>query len=145
MNLPVLRRRLALVLAVLAAVVGLYAAAGFLGLPALGRAKLPERLSQALERKVSIDDIAFNPFTLELAVVGLKIAERGAADTAGAPLALGFSRFEAQLSWRSLIERAPVVSAVRLIEPRVHLARGKDGRCHDEDHRGRCGAGRERQ
>ena len=63
-----MRRRIVITLASLAAALAIYAAAGFAGLPALGRSQLPGLLSQALGRAVTIGDIEFNPFTLRAVV-----------------------------------------------------------------------------
>ncbi|MBP7662237.1 MAG: DUF748 domain-containing protein, partial [Burkholderiaceae bacterium] len=125
-----MRRRIVITLASLAAALAIYAAAGFAGLPALGRSQLPGLLSQALGRAVTIGDIEFNPFTLRAVVTSLRVAERGAG---GAPPALAFARLELDGSWQSLTELAPVISGVRLIEPHLRLVRARDGRYSIDD------------
>ncbi|HPU53633.1 MAG TPA: DUF748 domain-containing protein, partial [Burkholderiaceae bacterium] len=128
--LPAVRRRIVIVLAWIAGALMLFAAAGFAGLPALGRSQLPGVLSEALGRPVSIGDIEFNPFTLRAVVSGLRVGERG---DGSAPPVFTFSRLEVDGSWQSLTELAPVVSGVRLHEPHLRLVRTKDGRYSVDD------------
>lgn len=127
---PAMRRRIVITLASFAAALALYAAAGFAGLPALGRSQLPGLLSQALGRTVTIGDIEFNPFTLRAVVTGLRVAERGAGNE---PPALAFARLELDGSWQSLTELAPVISGVRLVDPHLRLVRASDGRYSIDD------------
>lgn len=121
--------------AALGLVLGLVAAFGFVILPLLARHELPPRLSALLGRPVAIDDIGFNPFTLRLVVSGVRVGEREAPGPAAAtsPPGLGLSRLEIDGSWRSLIERAPVISGVRLIEPTIRLVRDRQQRYNVED------------
>ena len=107
----------------------LFAGIGFLAVPPLARALLQDRLSEAFDRPVRIAAIAFNPFTLRAAVDDVSVGERAPASG----VLLQFRRLEADVSWRSITSLAPVVSGVRLLEPRVRLSRDKDGRYSIQD------------
>ncbi len=76
-----------------------------------------------------IASVAFNPFTLRAAVDGVTVGERAPATGT----LLQFRRLEADVSWRSITSLAPVVSGVRLLEPRLRLARDRDGRYSVQD------------
>ncbi|MFO7752312.1 MAG: DUF748 domain-containing protein, partial [Desulfobacteraceae bacterium] len=54
----------------------LYTLAGFLVIPMVTEAILPDKLSAQLDRPVSVENISLNPYTLTLAVQGLKIGEK---------------------------------------------------------------------
>src|SRR6478609_7887060 len=85
---------------VVVALVALYAAAGFWGVPALVRWQLPKLAADRLERPASVGEVRFNPFTLRLQARDLRLAERD-----GSPL-LSVGAIEAELAWRSLVDRA---------------------------------------
>ena len=53
-----------------------YTLAGFIVLPLVLEAMAPQKLTDLLHRKVSINDIDFNPYTLRLTVKGLMIREK---------------------------------------------------------------------
>ncbi len=107
----------------------LFAAIGFLAVPPLARALLQDLLAKEFDRPVRIASVAFNPFTLRAAVDGVTVGERAPATGT----LLQFRRLEADVSWRSITSLAPVVSGVRLLEPRLRLARDRDGRYSVQD------------
>ncbi len=113
-----LRSRLLRVLAWSAAGVLAYGVLGFLVLPALLRPMLEDRLSAALERKVTIERLKINPFALSTTLDNVSVAEHGD----GPPLlALGELHVNAEVL--SLLRWAPVVSELRLIQPKLRLVR----------------------
>ncbi|HEY7726493.1 MAG TPA: DUF748 domain-containing protein, partial [Anaeromyxobacteraceae bacterium] len=112
------RRRLA----VLAAAVAVYAALGFLVAPPLLRRSLVEELSAALQRRVSIAQVAANPFALSVSVRGLEVADRD-----GAPL-LRWSELYLRLRPWSVVDRELGLAEVRLHRPALRVALGKDGK-----------------
>lgn len=93
---------------------------GILGagvLPWLVRPWLEERLSTELQRKVSLDRVSFNPYTLKLEADGLQILDRDGSEFVSAEKLL----IDAQLS--SLWHRAPVIREFAVEKLRVHLVR----------------------
>lgn len=103
------------------AVLALYAIAGFWGVPALLRWQLPRLAAEKLERPASVGPVRFNPFTLRLQARDLRLDE---AD--GSPL-LAVAALEADLEWRSLVDRAWTLRQVRIEAPRATLAVARDG------------------
>lgn len=63
-----------------AAACGVYSALGFWGLPAGLKWAAAGPVSDILGRSLTIEDVKFNPWTLELTASGLKLAANGAGD-----------------------------------------------------------------
>jgi uncharacterized protein involved in outer membrane biogenesis len=109
------------ILAVLAGVVLIYAAAGFWLLPSFLQKQIPGWGVATLDRKVSVQAIAFNPFTLRLKVDGLGLAEND--DT---PV-LTIARADVALEWASLVRGAWRFSELHLSSPELQLKVSKNG------------------
>ena len=113
----------------------LYAGVGFIGLPLFARHYAPQFLGDLLGREVSIDEVAFNPFTLTAEFRGLKIME-GAEDERGegsATPTLGFERLMVNFEISSLWHGGPVVQEVALKAPYARLVRLAEGRYNWSD------------
>lgn len=111
------------------AALALFAALGFLALPPIARWQAEKLLSAELGRPVKVARVEFNPFTLRAAVEDFEIG----AQIEGQPAQAGFRRLEVDAAWRSLIERAPVLQRVTLVEPRIRLVREAEGRYDIDD------------
>ena len=109
-------------LGILALLVGAYAAAGFALVPALVKQQWPAFAQQELQRRASIGEVRFNPFSLRFEARDIKLEE---AD--GAPIA-ALSALTVDLDWASLSRRAWSFAGIRLAEPRLSLAIAADGR-----------------
>lgn len=101
-------------------VAAVYLFLGF-GLPPILRSVAVSKLSEALERKVSIEKVTFNPFKLIAEVKGIEIRER---DGSAAFFSLAGVRVNLEAS--SLFKLAPVVSEVALDAPRLSITRNAD-------------------
>jgi len=112
-----LRRALAWAVGVLAAV----AIVGFFVLPLALRPVLEDKLSAALDRKVTIAKLETNPFALSATLRDVSVADRGQAPPL---LTLGELYVNAELA--SLFRWAPVVSALKVTRPALHLVRNAD-------------------
>jgi len=96
----------------------LYTILGFLVVPMVTEAILPDKLSAQLDRPVQVENISLNPYTLTLSVKGLNIGERsGDSDF------VAFDEFFANIQWASLFRLGLVAREVRLKEPFVRVAR----------------------
>lgn len=102
-------------------------------LPEFARGRAEIALTESLQRPVSIGAIELRPFAMELTVRDFSIA--GGLRTQGAdggveeaPPLLAFDEFHVNVSAASLWHGAPVISALRLAGPRVHVVRDRDGR-----------------
>ena len=96
----------------------LYAVAGFFILPAWLRPVLEEKLSLALNRKVTIGELTINPFALRVGVRGFTVREGG-----GAGAFVSFDELSLDAQARSVFKGGPVVREVTLTRPRVALTR----------------------
>ncbi|HWU84470.1 MAG TPA: DUF748 domain-containing protein, partial [Rhodocyclaceae bacterium] len=108
------------------ALAGLFVLFGLLGyfwLPGYAKGKLEEALSAKLHRPVTVERIEINPYTLEATVRGFRIGE-----TSGSGALFKFDSLYVNLSSMSIARAAPVVSAVTLSGPVLHLARDAEGR-----------------
>ena len=105
----------------MAGAAGLYAAVGGWVLPHVLKTQLPAFAASHLDRKASVGELRFNPFTLRLEATDLVLAE---AD--GAPL-FAVQSLAVELQWRSLLRRAWTLAEVRLGAPSVQLAIDKNG------------------
>lgn len=116
-----MNRPLKLAAAVAAVLVLLYAAAGFLLLPAVVRAQAVDRLKQTYGLDLAIGRIGFNPFTFTAQL------ERVSLSAPGGDRLLAFDAFRADFELRSLLEHALVFRAVALERPYVHVHLRADG------------------
>ena len=113
-----------------------YAVAGLLALWALTWAAVPPLLkwqgqkiaSEQLGRQVRIGEVDFKPWTLELALDNVTVAGAGGQ---GTQLAIG--RLYADAALASLWRLVPVVDAVRIEQPVLHLRHDGDGHYDIDD------------
>jgi len=105
-----------------AGAVGVYALAGAWLLPSVIKSQLPKIIDTELERKASIGEVSFNPFTLRLVAKDFRLTEAG-----GAPL-FGVDALAVEMQWRSLFRRAWGFAEIRVTTPAVQLAIAPDGK-----------------
>jgi hypothetical protein len=115
-------RRWLITLAVLAGLVGLYTAAGFLLVPRLIRSELVQFCARDFSRTLSIGDVSFNPFTWTL-----DITEFSLPDADGQRM-ISFGRLEVAVGISSVPRLAPSLSAIVLDSPRVNAVVRRDGK-----------------
>ncbi|MBP8271385.1 MAG: DUF748 domain-containing protein, partial [Sphaerotilus sp.] len=112
------------------AVVGVLALAWF-GVPPLLKSQVEQRASEALGRPVQVGRIEFKPWTLELTAEQLTVgAAPGAPSTE--PL-LKIARFHANADLRSVLNLAPVLTALEIDQPEVRLTRTAQGHYDIDD------------
>jgi hypothetical protein len=114
-------RRYLLILAVLAGLVGVYAAIGFLLVPRWTRSELVGLTSRDFGRKLSLGEVRFNPFTWTL-----EISDFSFPDADGRPM-ISFRRLEVALGIASVARLAPSFSEIVLDHPRVSVVVRPDG------------------
>lgn len=112
------KQKLALVIGILT---GIYALVGFVLIPVVAKSIVPDKLSAALHRPVTIDNIAFNPFALSLTVEGLRIGEPRGPD-----IFVAFGQLYVNLGFGSAVKLGPVIKEIRLTQPYVRVARHSD-------------------
>jgi uncharacterized protein involved in outer membrane biogenesis len=105
-----------------AALVVVFAVAGFFIVPPVAKHYLVKGLSEKLGRPVAIESIRLNPFSLVAVVKGFSIGEPD-----GSARFVSFSELSVDLQAQSLFRLAPIVREVTLKDPYVHIVRNADG------------------
>ncbi|HEX8754691.1 MAG TPA: DUF748 domain-containing protein, partial [Steroidobacteraceae bacterium] len=114
-------RRWLIVLGVLAGLVGLYAAVGFLLVPRWIRSELVKLTARDFHRTLSIGDVRFNPFTWTL-----QISDFSFPDADGRPM-ISFGRLTVAVAASSVPKLAPSLSEIALDQPHVNAVVRRDG------------------
>lgn len=102
---------------------------GWLGLPPLLKAQIESRASAALGRAVTLQSVAVRPWALEVDLHGLRVA--GASADAEPLLTVAKLHVDAEL--QSLLRLAPVIDALRIEQPVVHLSHLGEGQYSVDD------------
>jgi Domain of Unknown Function (DUF748) len=114
-------RRYFVGLAIVVVLLGAYAAVGFLAVPYFARKTAVEFVRSHYGRALSIAEIHFNPFTLDLEVAKLALP-----DADGQPM-LAFERLDVDLQWASLWRLGPSFGSIFLEQPYVRAVLRRDG------------------
>ena len=120
-------RRWLVILAVLAGLLGLYAAAGFLLVPRLVRSQLQGLTARDFGRTLSIGEVSFNPFTWTL-----EIRDFALPDADGRPM-ITFGRLQVAVGIASVPRLAPSLRDIVLEGPHVNAVVRRDGRLNLAD------------
>ncbi|MES2489961.1 MAG: DUF748 domain-containing protein [Pseudomonadota bacterium] len=100
----------------------------WLGVPALIRSVATHQGSEWLERPVTLGQIRFNPFRLQLDIEQIHIGERG-----GAKPFVDIGQVTLDISWSSLFRLAAIVDAITVVKPQIHIARTDEQRFNFTD------------
>jgi hypothetical protein len=119
--LPARGRRYLIAGLAVGALLGGYAAAGFLLVPRWVRSELTQLAASRYDRQVAVGEVRFNPFTLTL-----RVARFSFPDATGRPM-LSFGHLRVSVGIASLWRLAPSFSRIRLDEPYVSVIEGRDG------------------
>jgi uncharacterized protein DUF748 len=111
-------RRVRRWLLVLAALLLFFALFGFFAAPSIIKSQVQSRASAALHRPVTVGSVRFDPFTLRLQLDRLHVGERN-----GSEAFIDVDSIVVNASWASVFRRAPVLDALTLQHPRLHLRR----------------------
>lgn len=114
-----MRLRKALIWSV--AILAVVGVTGFFILPPIAKSLLVEKVSQALQRPVSIDRIRINPYLLTMTVRGLEIKEKS-----GPEKFVSFDELYINLDTASIYRRALVLKEIRLTRPYFRIIRNPD-------------------
>ncbi|MDP2853146.1 MAG: DUF748 domain-containing protein [Smithellaceae bacterium] len=113
-------KKILIVIIALAVFIGI---AGFLILPAVLKPVLTKKISEALHRETSIDQIKINPFALSATIKGFKLADPGK----NGPF-ITFDELYVNVNvMTSIFRRALLLEEIRLHKPYVGITRKKDG------------------
>jgi hypothetical protein len=98
-------------------------------LPDFIRGKVESGLEDALHRPVSIGAIEIRPFAMSVTVRNFTVEGGQRTPTREAPPPLAaFDEFHVNVSIASVWHKAPVISALRLVNPSGHVIREADGK-----------------
>ena len=128
MSLASLRPRLAakkplgIGLGIFAAIFVLFGLVAYFWLPGYAKARLEVALSEALHRPVTVQSIDIQPYTLELALHGIRVGEKPGSIDADEAL-LSVEKLYVNLSISSIARRALVISSALIRGPAVRLVR----------------------
>ncbi len=125
-------KRLIISLGVIAALVAAVAVLSTFWLPGYAKSQLEIRLSEVLQRPVTITSIEIKPRTLELIILGFRVDEKTSANETRAVL-FAFNKLSVDLSIESLKQRAPVITAISLTDPQLRLIRESKDRLNISD------------
>jgi hypothetical protein len=100
-----------------------------LALPVLIKWQLPLRASEVLGRALTVGEVGFKPWSLELTVGDLAIAGL----TAGAEPLLTVKRIHVDVSLASLLKRAPVIEALEIDAMQMRISRTGEGHYDIDD------------
>jgi hypothetical protein len=114
-------RRYLIALAVILALIGVYAVAGFWAVPHFARSSAQSFVKTHYGRALSIGDIRFNPFTLKLDIANVSLP-----DADGKPL-LSFGHLHVDLQLSSLWRLGPSFHEILLDKPYVRAVIRHDG------------------
>jgi uncharacterized protein involved in outer membrane biogenesis len=114
-------RRLKRVLIGLIIFFAVYTLFGFFGLPPIAKFVLTKKLSEALHRQVTIQQIKTNPYALSLIVRGFLVQGREGSDKF-----VSFDELYVNLQSVSLFKGALVLKEIRLKEPYLNIKRNED-------------------
>ena len=98
-----------------------YTLGGFILLPQIARQQLVDSVSEQIQRRLTIQRIQFNPYTLTFDLEGVALQE---AD--GTPL-LSFQHLSGDVAFRNLLQRHLILESLVLTGPWVHLQIDKQG------------------
>ena len=96
--------------------------------PPLLKSYLTDSLSKQLGRKVSVGAVHVNPFMLSVAIDDFALAERD-----GKTPFVAFKQAYVNAQLASIVMGGPILSEIRLTEPRVRLVRSKDEQYNFQD------------
>ena len=99
-----------------------YALLGFFAVPWYIKSKVETLAPSELGRSATLGKVEFNPFTLRARLSDFSLADREPGQTL-----LRFDTLDVDMSTAALWKWAPVFDAVRLVRPKVDLARNADG------------------
>lgn len=118
-------RKTLLILAIVLVIFGLL---GFFAAPSIIRSQIESRASAALQRPVTLGAVHLNPYTLRLELDRLHIADRD-----GKSAFVDIDQAVIDASWASVFRMAPVLDALTLQHPQIHIVRTADQKFNFSD------------
>jgi hypothetical protein len=102
---------------------------GYAALPPLIGWQLPAHLGKTLGRPVTLGGVSFKPWSLELTLRDLAV---GGLPGAAQPL-LHIERLHVNAAISSVLRRAPIIEALEILSPKLHITRTPQGHYDIDD------------
>jgi uncharacterized protein involved in outer membrane biogenesis len=102
---------------------------GYAALPPLIGWQLPVRLGKALGRPVTLGSVSIKPWSLELTLRDLAV---GGLPGVAQPV-LHIERLHVNAALSSLLRRAPIIEALQVLNPKLHITRTVQGHYDIDD------------
>ncbi len=113
-------KRILIAIVVLAVLIGI---AGYLVLPHVLKPVLARKISEALHRETTIEQIKIHPFALSVAVRGFRVADPGQKT----PFVAFDELYVNVAAMTSVFRRALILEEIRLVKPSIAVTRKIDG------------------
>ncbi len=111
-----------------AGIIAAYALIGFVILPAILKSQLPQIVEEETGRKATLEQVKFNPFSLEFSLLGFDMQERGSQTF------VSFDKFFVNVQvWSSIKEFALVLDEVSLEGPYARFEMLPEGQYNFSD------------
>ena len=105
----------------------LYSLTGFFLVPAVIKAVVPEKVSSAVGRPFTLENVAFNPFTLSLNITGMALGDRDSSEF------VSVGAITANAEFISLLTVTPTLKSLLIASPAARVVRQADGRFNFSD------------
>ncbi len=115
------RRKLIISISVLFFILFSAGFAGYIFLPDFIKNKAEQAVSEQFHRKLSIQDVSFNPFSLSVTLNGVSLSEQN-SDAVFA----SFDELYVNVSTFSVFTFSPIIREIELINPYIHFSRTKE-------------------
>ncbi|MGC1550473.1 MAG: DUF748 domain-containing protein [Rhodanobacter sp.] len=111
-------RKIVLILAIVLVIFGLL---GFFAAPPIIKGQIESRASTALDRPITLGAVHLNPYTLKFDVDQLHIGDRD-----GHSPFVDIDHLTVNAAWSSVLRMAPVLDALTVQHPQIHITRTSD-------------------
>lgn len=122
------RRKLIISASVLFFILFVIGLSGVIFLPGFIKSKAQQAVAEQLHRKLTIEDISFNPFSLSVTLKGVTLSERDSEE-----IFVSFDRLYVNVSTFSAFTFSPIIREVELENPYIHLSRTQNNQYNISD------------
>lgn len=122
------RRKLVIGASVLFFILFVSGLSGYIFLPGFIKSKAQQVVAEQLHRKLTIEDISFNPFSLSVTMKGVTLSERDSEE-----IFVSFDRLYVNVSTFSAFTFSPIIREVELENPYIHFSRTQNNQYNISD------------
>ncbi len=115
------RRKIIISASILFGILFLAGLSGAIFLPGLIKTKAEQAVAEQLHRRLSIQDVSFNPLSLSVTLTGVNLSERDSEETF-----VSFDKLYVNVSSLSVFTFSPIIREIALENPYIHFSRTQD-------------------